>query len=51
MAKIKSLTTIHPNVTVAETDSERLTSTLLTAAAEDGFEFEARTEEVDVDNI
>lgn len=51
MAKIKALTTIHPNITVAETDSERLTTTLLTAAVEDGYEFEAHADEVDIDNV
>uniref|UniRef100_A0A6C0AI90 S1-like domain-containing protein n=1 Tax=viral metagenome TaxID=1070528 RepID=A0A6C0AI90_9ZZZZ len=51
LTKIQDYSEVHPNIVSLETDAERLTTTLLTATAGDGYEFEARTEEVDIDNV
>jgi hypothetical protein len=49
LSKIQELVPIHTNVTSAVTDTSDLQTR--TTAKEDGFEFEGREDEVDVDNI
>lgn len=49
LAKIQDLIPIHTNVTSAVTDTSDLQTR--TTAKEDGFEFEGREDEVDIDNI